>query len=61
VRNIKQLIFEAGNAIQHIDDHQQEAIRNLAANNIKSIMSKQKTTNNQHKQQLHLIKQTKTT
>jgi hypothetical protein len=56
--NLKQLIVETENAIQHIDTNQQDAIRHLAAENIRALTNKHNTTH-QHKQQLRLIKQIK--
>jgi hypothetical protein len=47
------------NAIKQIDENQQEAIRYLAAKNLRNMISKHNTTTKQHKQQLHLIKQIK--
>jgi hypothetical protein len=52
-KNLKQLIIETENAVQHINDNQKEAIRYLAAQNIRTIMSKQHTINKHYKQQAH--------
>jgi hypothetical protein len=57
--NLKQLIVETENSIQQIDTNQQDAIRHLAAKNIRTLMSKHNTTAYQHKQQFRLIKNIK--